>query len=143
MTAENVGKVLNDLDLSKDETERMTKAFKDPKFMEMFAEYAAEIADPAHRAETDAYLRQLERNGEVGAVYGDDVQLVMPKPGFVVRCREVRGARSEPQERSAPQSFVRRRSADRLLPSLLCCRCDTAAAVLPLRHCDTAAARGK
>ena len=92
VTAENVGKVLNDLDLSKDETERMTKAFKDPKFMEMFAEYAAEIADPAHRAETDAYLRQLERNGEVGAVYGDDVQLVMPKPGFVVRCREVRGA---------------------------------------------------
>ena len=76
---------LEDLNLTKEEVDKFQNAFKDEAFKKMFAEYAAEIADPKNKAESDAYLRQLEMEGKIESVYGKDVQLVMPKAGFVAK----------------------------------------------------------
>ena len=51
----------------------------------MFLEYAQEISDPKNKAESDAYLRQLEMEGKIESVYGRGVQLVMPVAGFVAK----------------------------------------------------------
>ena len=56
---------LEKLDLTADEVDKFEAAFKDPEFKKMFMEYAQEISDPKNKAETDAYLRQLEHEGKV------------------------------------------------------------------------------
>jgi dynein assembly factor 2 len=61
---------LKNLDLSPDEVGKFQKAFKDPEFMKLFADYAKEISDPAAKAETDQYLRQVEAEGRTKEVYG-------------------------------------------------------------------------
>lgn len=68
---EDVQSALKDMDLTKDEVGKFEKAFKDPEFLKMFCEYAKEIEDPACRAETDQYLRQVEAEGRTKEVYGD------------------------------------------------------------------------
>ena len=76
---------LEDLKLTPDEVQKFETAFKDPEFKKMFAEYAKEISDPKNKAESDAYLRQLEYENKVESVYGKGVQLVIPTAGFVVK----------------------------------------------------------
>ena len=76
---------LEDLKLTPDEVKKFETAFKDPEFKKMFAEYAKEISDPKNKAESDAYLRQLEYENKVESVYGKGVQLVIPAAGFVVK----------------------------------------------------------
>lgn len=51
----------------------------------MFEEYAKEVSDPKVKAETDAYLRQLEMEGRIEEVYGKGAQLIMPEPAFVLK----------------------------------------------------------
>lgn len=50
----------DDLKLTKEEADRFTDAFAKPEFRALMAEYVDEISDPKNKAETDAYIRQLE-----------------------------------------------------------------------------------
>ena len=79
---------LDKLDMTKEEINRFEKAFKDPKFKEMFEDYAKEISDPKARAESEAYLRQIESGNQAQNVYGADVQLIVPEENFVVKTRK-------------------------------------------------------
>ena len=106
---------LEDLNLSKEELDKFQNAFKDEAFKKMFAEYAAEIADPKNKAESDAYLRQLEMEGKVESVYGTDVQLVIPTAGFVAKtfdegCADDSPLTSSPDDRGSgePSSDARK-----------------------------------
>lgn len=63
------------------EEERFAKAFKDPEFCKLFADYADEISDPKNRAEQEQYIAQLE--GEKKLPEGKE--LMRPEPGFVVK----------------------------------------------------------
>eukprot|EP00232_Nephroselmis_pyriformis_P030666 CAMPEP_0182863780 /NCGR_PEP_ID=MMETSP0034_2-20130328/6831_1 /TAXON_ID=156128 /ORGANISM="Nephroselmis pyriformis, Strain CCMP717" /LENGTH=288 /DNA_ID=CAMNT_0024996019 /DNA_START=42 /DNA_END=904 /DNA_ORIENTATION=+ len=76
---------MKDLKLTEDEVGKFEKAFKDPEFMKMFMEYAQEVSDPKNRAETEAYLQQIEGEGRAEEVYGKGVELVAPKAGYVVK----------------------------------------------------------
>ena len=49
-TAEALKSTMDKLKLTNEEVNRFEKAFKDPKFMDMFSEYAREISDPKARA---------------------------------------------------------------------------------------------
>ena len=49
-----------DFNMTEDETKKFTKAFGDPEFRKMMAEYVDEISDPKHREEQEAYIRQME-----------------------------------------------------------------------------------
>mmetsp|Transcript_2413 Transcript_2413/g.6057 ORF Transcript_2413/g.6057 Transcript_2413/m.6057 type:complete len:665 (+) Transcript_2413:406-2400(+) len=88
MDKEQLADSLKELNMSKEEVNKFEKAFKDPKFMEMFAEYAKEISDPKNREETDLYLRQLEMENRVEEVYGKGVELIVPEAGFVIKTQD-------------------------------------------------------
>ncbi|XP_004835643.1 protein kintoun isoform X2 [Heterocephalus glaber] len=70
---------LEDLDLSKEEVQRLTSAFQDPDFRRMFSEYAQEITDPDNRRRYEAEITALERER------GVEVRFVHPEPGYVLR----------------------------------------------------------
>jgi hypothetical protein len=70
-SADDCVKALDNMDLTPDEVSRFGKAFKDPEFLQMFADYAKEISDPAAKAEQDAYLKQVEAEGRTKEVYGE------------------------------------------------------------------------
>ena len=67
--------------MTPEETEKFSKAFQDPEFRKMMAEYVDEISDPKNREEQEAYIRQMEGEGNVPA--GKDA--VHPKAGYVVK----------------------------------------------------------
>ena len=46
------------------------------------------MSDPANRAESEAYLRQLEQEGKAEEVYGAGTQLIVPEPNFVIKTRK-------------------------------------------------------
>lgn len=79
---------MDELKLSGEEVKSFEKAFKDPEFVKMFGEYAKEIHDPANKAETEMYLRQLEGQGEVENVYGKGTQLIIATPEFVFKTKD-------------------------------------------------------
>ncbi|ETV96090.1 hypothetical protein H310_10731 [Aphanomyces invadans] len=70
-------------DMTEKEQQSFLKAMKDPEFRTLLNDYMQEISDPAHRAEQEMYLRQLENDNKVPT----DKQLVLPKPGFVVKTK--------------------------------------------------------
>ncbi|XP_016069039.1 PREDICTED: protein kintoun [Miniopterus natalensis] len=70
---------LEDLDLSREEVQRLTSAFQDPEFRRMFSEYAEELTDPENRRRYEAEITTLERER------GVEVQFVHPEPGHVLR----------------------------------------------------------
>ncbi|KDO23424.1 hypothetical protein SPRG_11517 [Saprolegnia parasitica CBS 223.65] len=70
-------------DMTPDEQQSFVKAMKDPEFRSLLNEYMLEISDPTHRAEQEAYLRQLENDNKVPT----DKQLVLPTPGFVLKTK--------------------------------------------------------
>ena len=74
----------DDFKMTKDEADRLRQALEKKEFREMLMEYAAELEDPKYKAEQDAYLRQVEGEGRAKEVYGEDVELVVPKAGFCV-----------------------------------------------------------
>ena len=86
-SVDELGGTLDKLNLSKKEVGQFEKAFKDPEFLRLFQEYARDVQDPESRAETDAYLQQLERDNQIEQVYGKGTQLVVPAPAFVVKGR--------------------------------------------------------
>ncbi len=78
-----------DLDLTEDEQNKFTKAFQDKEFRKMMAEYVDEISDPKHRAEQDAYIREMEAKGETPK----DKRVIHPSAGFVVKTKKEDGAK--------------------------------------------------
>jgi len=93
---------VEDLNLSQEEVKKFNEAFEDPKFLELFADYAREISDPKHKAENDAYLRQIEAENRAGQVYGEGLELVVPEAGFVVATSVGPGG-PDPGDTSAPE----------------------------------------
>jgi dynein assembly factor 2, axonemal len=91
--ATSLNETIDTLKLSSDEAEKFEKAFKDPKFLELFEQYAKDMQDPESRAETNAYLQQLERDGQIEQVYGKGTQLITPAPEFVVKGKEETSAK--------------------------------------------------
>lgn len=47
---------IKDLNLTNDEIHRLGKAFKDPEFCKLFAEYAEELNDPENKRRFVAYF---------------------------------------------------------------------------------------
>ncbi|CDS39417.1 protein kintoun [Echinococcus multilocularis] len=74
-------KSLRDLKLTNDELNRLGKAFKDPKFCKLFAEYAEELNDPENkrRYEEEIKMAEMER--------GVDVEFISPTPFCVLKSR--------------------------------------------------------
>jgi hypothetical protein len=70
---------------SEDEGKKFGTAFEDPEFRRMFSEYMDELSDPAHRAETEAYISQLEGENKVPA----GKELIRPTMGFVAKTYKV------------------------------------------------------
>ncbi|XP_006899282.1 PREDICTED: protein kintoun [Elephantulus edwardii] len=70
---------LEDLDLSGDEVKRLTSAFQDPEFRQLFAQYAEGLTDPENRRRYEAEIIALERER------GVEVRFVHPEPGHVLR----------------------------------------------------------
>uniref|UniRef100_H0XZ43 Protein kintoun n=2 Tax=Otolemur garnettii TaxID=30611 RepID=H0XZ43_OTOGA len=70
---------LEDLDLSGEEVQRLTSAFQDPEFRQLFSKYAEELNDPENRRRYEADITALERER------GVEVRFVHPEPGHVLR----------------------------------------------------------
>ena len=65
-----------DLNVTKDEVDRIGKALKDENFRKLFAEYAEEISDPKNREIYEREIAQMEGDR------GMDVQFIHPQPGM-------------------------------------------------------------
>ena len=72
-------KKFEDLNLSKDELDRFSKALKDEEFRKLFVEYAEEISDPVNKARYEAEIAEMENER------GMDIKFVHPQPGYVVK----------------------------------------------------------
>nr|XP_056708201.1 protein kintoun [Euleptes europaea] len=77
---------LEELELTGEEAERLRLAFQDEGFRRLFAEYAAELSDPAQRAVYEAEVAALERQR------GVEARFLHPTPGWVLRTSQA-GAR--------------------------------------------------
>lgn len=66
---------LRDMNITKDEVDRIGKALKDESFRKLFVEYAEEIADPKNRELYEKEIAMME------AERGMDVQFIHPVPG--------------------------------------------------------------
>eukprot|EP00878_Enallax_costatus_P030457 GHUV01033161.1.p1 GENE.GHUV01033161.1~~GHUV01033161.1.p1 ORF type:complete len:103 (+),score=31.43 GHUV01033161.1:479-787(+) len=86
-----LNEALKNGNITTEEAESFMKHFEDPKFRELFEEYAKEISDPKAKAEHDAYLAQIEAEGQAEAIYGKGVQLIVPEPGLVIKTKDITG----------------------------------------------------
>lgn len=75
----DIGENLKELNLSSEEMDRFTKAFKDGKFREMFCEYVQEISEPENRKQYEEEIRQLEQER------GNKVEFIQPTPFRVIK----------------------------------------------------------
>lgn len=66
-----------DLDITKDEVDRIGKALKNEEFRKMFLDYAQEISDPKNREIYENEIAQMESER------GMDVQFIHPQPGKI------------------------------------------------------------
>ncbi|KAJ6641563.1 Protein kintoun [Pseudolycoriella hygida] len=70
---------LNDLELTSEEMQRFTKAFRNDEFKKLFSDYCEEISDPANRKLYEKELTQLEAERNI------DVTFINPEPGYVIK----------------------------------------------------------
>jgi hypothetical protein len=56
---------MNDTHMTRQDLINLKRSMKDPKFKELLGDYMMEISDPKNKGEADAYLRQLETEGEL------------------------------------------------------------------------------
>lgn len=68
-----------DIDITNEEINRFTKAFKNDEFKRLFADYCKELTDPENKRLYEAELTQLE------AERGIDIKFINPEPGFVIK----------------------------------------------------------
>ncbi|XP_061751804.1 protein kintoun [Nerophis ophidion] len=69
-----LGEKLKELNMSVDEIQRLTKAFKDEKFRKMLHEYAEEISDPENRRIYEEEIAILEQER------GNSIEFIHPQP---------------------------------------------------------------
>lgn len=67
------------MELTSDEMQRFTKAFRNDEFKKLFSDYCEEISDPANRKLYENELTQLE------AERGVDITWISPEPGYVIK----------------------------------------------------------
>lgn len=75
----NMNPSLDDLDITREEFDRLKDAFKCEDFRKTFAEYCNEVQDPENKKIFQSEFTQLERE------HGIDVTFVNPEPGFVIK----------------------------------------------------------
>ncbi|KAH8949571.1 hypothetical protein BDL97_10G039000, partial [Sphagnum fallax] len=68
------------------EVERLTKAMKDPKFMEMFMDYAKEISNPAMKKDLEKHLKRMEAGGNKEFSM-EGKELLIPYSDFCIKTR--------------------------------------------------------
>lgn len=88
---------LEELELSAEEAERLQRAFRDEQFRALFAEYAAELADPDQRKLYEEEVAALERER------GVEVRFVHPEAGYVLRTSQAGSRRCYLNVCSNPQ----------------------------------------
>uniref|UniRef100_A0A8C3JSJ8 Protein kintoun n=1 Tax=Calidris pygmaea TaxID=425635 RepID=A0A8C3JSJ8_9CHAR len=91
---------LEELELSAEEAERLQRAFRDEQFRALFAEYAAELADPEQRKLYEEEVAALERER------GMEVRFVHPEAGYVLRTSQAGSRRCYLNVCSNPQIGV-------------------------------------
>ncbi|KAM7403117.1 hypothetical protein PAMA_003844 [Pampus argenteus] len=74
-----VGEKLKELDMTADEINRFTKAFKDEKFREMLRDYAQELSDPANKKKYEEEIKLLEQER------GNSIEFIHPEPFRALR----------------------------------------------------------
>lgn len=65
---------LSELNMTADEIDKLTKAFKDERFREMLRDYAQEISDPENKKKYEEEIRLLEQER------GNNIEFIHPKP---------------------------------------------------------------
>ncbi|XP_069772481.1 protein kintoun [Narcine bancroftii] len=70
---------LEELELTREEVDRFSKALKEEKFRRMLSEYAEEISNPENKKKYEEEIIQLEKER------GVDVKFVHPIPGHVLK----------------------------------------------------------
>lgn len=73
-----------DMKITQEEEHKFKTAFKDPKFRTLMDDYMEEISDPKHRAEQNAYIKQLEADGKTP----EGKEFMEPEAGFAVKTRK-------------------------------------------------------
>uniref|UniRef100_A0A3B4V6V6 Protein kintoun n=1 Tax=Seriola dumerili TaxID=41447 RepID=A0A3B4V6V6_SERDU len=69
-----VGEKLKELDMTVDEIDRLTKAFKDEKFRGLLREYAQELSDPENKKRYEEEIKLLEQER------GNTIEFINPEP---------------------------------------------------------------
>lgn len=72
-------KTFKDMDLSRDEVERLANAMKDEQFKKLFFDYVDELQDPENVKIYQNEITQLEKER------GVDVTFINPAPGYVIK----------------------------------------------------------
>ncbi|XP_041132237.1 protein kintoun [Polyodon spathula] len=70
---------LEDLNLTSDEIDRFSKAFKDEKFRALLRDYAEEISSPENRKKYEQEIAMMEQER------GVDVKFIHPQPGHALK----------------------------------------------------------
>ncbi|MGH0186642.1 UNVERIFIED_CONTAM: hypothetical protein FKN15_021969 [Acipenser sinensis] len=73
------GSKLENLNLTSDEIDRFSKAFKDEKFRELLHEYAEEISNPENKKKYEEEITMMEQER------GMDVKFIHPQPGHALK----------------------------------------------------------
>ena len=74
----------SNLNLSKNEINRIETALKDQEFVKLLSEYANEIRDPANRAQYEEEITQIENERGMSVVF------INPKPGYVLKTKNTK-----------------------------------------------------
>lgn len=74
-----VGDKLKELNMTEDEVDRLTKAFKDENFRKMLHDYAQEISDPENKKKYEEEIKLLEQER------GNTIEFVHPTPFKALR----------------------------------------------------------
>lgn len=69
------------LDITNEELDMVGAKLKDPEFRRLFAEYVKELENPETLAANEAYLKQMEQEGNAP----EGMQLLDPTPGICIR----------------------------------------------------------
>lgn len=81
------GSKLEEMNLTRDEINRLGEALKDEKFRELLNEYAAEISNPENKRRYEEEITQLEKDR------GVNVQFIHPEAHHVLKTRSARDKR--------------------------------------------------
>lgn len=82
MSASDLGAMMKDLNISEEEVKRMTQAFENPQFKELFLDYVKEIENPDNKAKYEEEIRQMERER------GIEAKFIHPTPKECLHTKE-------------------------------------------------------